>query len=298
MDMDLNLLRVFDTLMELRSVTRAADRLGLTQSAVSHALGRLRHTLGDQLFVRGAQGLQPTTRAAEMAGGVREGLRRISETLSPTDFAARDSGRRFTLSATTYFCTLLIPALVARARIEAPSVSFRIVPLSEQLAAALDRGDVDLAFGTFARAPGRFVVDPLFDDEMVWICAAGGPESKRTFDPERIVTLPRVSIAARGPFDAAPSGSGDERLTSGYAGSDAGLDEATIVYDSQTAVTLAAATDMVALVPRRIAERAASSVTVLGPDGGRPLPVSMLWHSRQRADPAFEWLRGVIRALV
>jgi DNA-binding transcriptional LysR family regulator len=82
MDMDLNLLRVFDTLMELRSVTRAADRIGVTQSAVSHALGRLRHALDDPLFVRGAQGLQPTPRASEMAPGVREGLRQINQTLS------------------------------------------------------------------------------------------------------------------------------------------------------------------------------------------------------------------------
>lgn len=298
MDIDLNLLRVFDTLMELRSVTRAADRLGLTQSAVSHALGRLRHALGDPLFVRGAQGLQPTARAAEMAGGVREGLRRISQTLSPDDFTARDSGRRFTLAAGTYFCTLLVPPLVERARIEAPAVSFRIEPVSDQLVAALDRGDVDLAFGTFARAPGRFVVESLFEDEMVWIAARGGAEAGRPFDAARVAALPRVSIAARGPFEASPSGAGDERLTSGYSASVTGLDEAAIVYDSHTAVTLVAATDMVALVPRRIAERAADRVIPLGPGSERPLPIAMLWHARQRADPAFEWLRGVIRTLV
>jgi DNA-binding transcriptional LysR family regulator len=298
MDIDLNLLRVFDTLIEMRSVTRAADRLGLTQSAVSHALGRLRHALDDPLFVRSAQGLQPTPRAAEMAAGVREGLRRIDQTLAPADFSAQDSGRRFTLAAGTYFCTLLIPAVVERARVEAPAVSFRIVPVPQQLATALDRGDVDLAFGTFARAPGRFVVDPLFDDEMVWIAARGAAEAGRAFDAGRVAALPRVSIAARGPLDAASPGTGDDRVTSIDAASATGLDEATVVYDSQTAVALVAATDMVALVPRRIAARVADSVTVLGPGSGPPLPIGMLWHSRQRTDPAFAWLREVIRALV
>ncbi|MBA2932610.1 LysR family transcriptional regulator [Sphingomonas sp. CGMCC 1.13654] len=298
MEIDLNLLRVFDTLMELRSVTRAADRLGLTQSAVSHALGRLRQALDDPLFVRGAQGLQPTARAAEMAGGVREGLRRISQTLAPAHFTARDNGRRFSLAAGTYFCMLLIPALVEHMRIEAPAVSLRIVPVSDQLVAALDRGDVDLAFGTFARAPGRFVIEPLFEDEMVWIAARGSAEARRPFDAARVAALPRVSIVARGPFDASPPGGGDERLIGGYADAAAGLEETTIVYDSYTAVTLVAATDMVAIVPRRLAERSADSVVALGPGGERSLQIAMLWHARHRADPAFEWLRGVIRGLV
>lgn len=297
MDMDLNLLRVFDTLIELRSVTRAADRLGVTQSAVSHALGRLRHALDDPLFVRGAQGLQPTPRASEMAPGVREGLRQINQTLSHPQFAPRDAGRRFTLAAGTYFCTLLIPALVERARKEAPAISFRIVPVSEQLPAALDRGDVDLAFGTFARAPGRFVIEPLFDDEMVWIAARNGAEAGRPFDAEEMATRPRVAIAALGPFDAAPASTGDDRLASGYVGSVSALDEATVVYDSQTAIALVAATDMVALVPRRIVERTSDSVVVIGPGSERPLSISTLWHARQRADPTFEWLRSLIGAL-
>jgi DNA-binding transcriptional LysR family regulator len=297
MDIDLNLLRVFDTLMELRSVTRAADRLGLTQSAVSHALGRLRLALGDPLLVRGPQGLQPTARASQMAGGVREGLRRIGQTLAPSQEVGRDATRRFTIAAGPYFCALLVPLLVARVRAEAPGVTFRIVPVGEQLVAALDHGAVDIAFGTFARAPGRFVVEPLFDDALVWIAAADSPEIGRPFDIDRIAALPRVAIAARGPFDAGSQAPGDEVLTSAYGGAGTTLDEATIAYDSQTAIALVAATDMVALVPRRIAERAAHAVAVLGPGSERTLPIAMLWHARHRADPAFEWLRGVIRAL-
>lgn len=298
MDIDLNLLRVFDTLMELRSVTRSADRLGLTQSAVSHALGRLRHALDDPLFVRGAQGLQPTARAQEMAGGVREGLNRINQTLAPADFSERNAARRFTIAAGAYFCALLVPSLIERARAEAPGVTFCIVPVSDQLVTALDHGSVDFAFGTFARAPGRFVIEPLFDDEMVWIAAVGSEAARQPFDAERIAALPRVAIVARGPFDAAQPVHRDEALTSVYVGPGGSLDEATVVYDSQTAIVLVAATDMVALVPRRIAQRAASKIAIIGPGSEPTLPIAMVWHARHRADPAFEWLRGVIRALV
>lgn len=297
MEIDLNLLRVFDTLIELRSVTRAADRLGLTQSAVSHALGRLRLALDDPLFVRGAQGLQPTARAAEMAPGVREGLRRLGETLTPSRFDGGEADRRFTLAASPYFCALLIPRLIERARTEAPGASFRIVLGGEQLVVALDRGTIDIAFGAFARAPGRLVVEPLFEEEMVWIAAAGSAEAARPFDAARMATLPRVTIVSRLPFDATQPGAGGDGLVSSYVAI-AALDEATTVYDSQTAIALVTVTDLVALVPRRIAERSREAVAILGPGGERPLPMAMLWHSRQRSDPGTGRLRGIIRSLV
>src|ERR1700761_3785311 len=108
-DLDLNLLRTFDALMEHRSVTRAASHLGVTQSAVSHALARLRKTLDDPLFLRGPTELQPTTRAAEMAGGVRRGLLQFQGALAGTAFEPARAERHFTIAASTYFCTQLIP---------------------------------------------------------------------------------------------------------------------------------------------------------------------------------------------
>lgn len=129
MDVDPNLMRVFDTLIELRSVTRAADRLGLTQSAVSHALGRLRNLLGDPLFVRNARGLQPTARAEAMAADVHEGLRRLRGALAPESFDETQGRRRFTIAAATYFCALFIPTLVEQVRLVAPGVSFRMVSI-------------------------------------------------------------------------------------------------------------------------------------------------------------------------
>src|SRR3954449_12228948 len=118
--LDLNLLRVFEALMEERSATRAGSRLGLTQSAISHALNRLRYVLKDELFVRGPDGMQPTERAAEIAPRLRQGLLQLQLALAPAGFAPEPSARRFTITCTEYGGAALMPALIARLREEAP----------------------------------------------------------------------------------------------------------------------------------------------------------------------------------
>jgi DNA-binding transcriptional LysR family regulator len=296
MEMDLNLLRVFDTLIELRSVTRAADRLGLTQSAISHALGRLRRALDDPLFTRAPQGLQPTARAMEIAPGVREGLSRLNQTVTAAHAGQSALQRRFTIAAGSYFCAVMIPELVQCVRREAPELSLSVVPFGEHLVAALDRGLVDLVLGAFDRAPGRIVIEQLHEDELVWVGAADGPLAGLTFDAERVAALPRVSIAARLPFDPPEAMSGGDHLISSYSPA-AALDEVMTVYDSQTAIAVVSTSDMVAIVPRRIAERAHHAVAILGPGIDRRVRTSMLWHSRHRADPGLERLRALVRSL-
>ena len=96
-NLDLNLLRVLDVMLEERSVTRTGSRLGLTQSAVSHALNRLRYTLNDELFLRGPAGMQPTPRAVEMGPQVHAALNQLQAALSPADFDPATSERRFSI---------------------------------------------------------------------------------------------------------------------------------------------------------------------------------------------------------
>src|ERR1700761_9695979 len=111
--LDLNLLRVFDALFEERNVTRAAHRLGLTQSAVSHALNRLRFTLGDELFVRGPAGMRATPRAAEIGPRIREGLLQLGAALSPEVFEPAETERVFSIAAGAYTCAILLPKVIA-----------------------------------------------------------------------------------------------------------------------------------------------------------------------------------------
>src|SRR6185437_2265143 len=146
--LDLNLLRVFDALIEARSATRAGERLGLSQSAISHALGRLRYVLKDELFIRGSDGMQATARAAEIAPRLRQGLLQIELALAPTDFQPENTDRRFTLTCTEYAGAVVFPALVARMRVEAPQAEVRVLPSNLGVAESLRAGRADLAIGS------------------------------------------------------------------------------------------------------------------------------------------------------
>src|SRR5438067_7239120 len=119
--LDLNLLRVFDALIEERSATRAGERLGLSQSAISHALNRLRYVLDDELFVRVAEGMRPTPRACEIAPRLREGLLQLQLALAPAEFDPLSTTRRFTIACTEYVGTVLMPRAVAKLRALAPN---------------------------------------------------------------------------------------------------------------------------------------------------------------------------------
>jgi len=304
-DIDLNLLRVFDTLMELRSVTRAADRLSLTQSAISHALRRLRLALDDRLFVRDPGGLQPTARALEMAPGIRDGLARLHEAMAPTSFVPATAERQFVIAAGTYFCAMLVPMLAARIRREAPGVSLRVVELAENLVAALDRGTIDIALGAFVRVPSRVVVEPLCREELVWIAAAGNPILGARLDAATLAAQPRIVISgargSEGQGGIISEGGLDRRIMvgAGTAFPDAAAESVSTVYDSQTAIAMVRRADMVALVPRGSAleevERGRVAIldTVEPPPG---IDLSMIWHRKQREDCGLAWLRELTAA--
>jgi len=303
---DLNLLRVFDALIELGSVTRAASRLGVTQSAVSHALGRLRAAFDDPLFVRAPSGLQPTVRAREMAPAIREGLGMLRAALSPSLFDPATAHRRFTISAGSYFCELLMPDLLARAREVAPHVSFAVSAPGADLVALLDDGAVDLALGAFGRVPRRLNLEPLFDEQLVWIASA---DSVFAHDPPT-----RPDIAARAQLRIAtgrPQGARsyvseaglERRVTASSSlgahdgrGSDAA---STTIYDLQTAFAIVGRTELVALVPRRSAERRAGPdrlILIEAGDEAETIEMAMLWHGKQAADAGLAWLRTLIHA--
>src|SRR3569833_1290582 len=163
MNLDLNLLRIFDVVLEERSVTRAGARLGLTQSAVSHALNRLRYTLGDELFVRGPAGMQPTPRASEIAPRIRAGLAQLQAALAPAEFDPAQSNRCFVIAAGAYVASVLMPAVAARIEAEAPHASIRLRNLEGPIGEELDTGRCDLAITMFGRTPARFATERVFD---------------------------------------------------------------------------------------------------------------------------------------
>ncbi|MBW4332024.1 LysR family transcriptional regulator [Stakelama sp. CBK3Z-3] len=292
--LDLNLLQTFDALFESRSTTRAADRLGLTQSAVSHALRRLREALDDPLFVRSGRSLQPTARALEMGPEIHAGLVQLRGALASGRFDPATVHRTITLAVGSYFCTLIAPQLIAWARAAAPGITFRLVPLDKELPALLEAGSVDLAMGLFEHVPDRFVTEAVFDDEFVWIAAANHPLVRRRVNLEEIDRFPLLQVGTVHPFGL-PSAMIEIRQVSDVAGLQIprGKVPDSVVYEGTTAIAAVAATDMVAQVPRRLAERVGPTLGTVCLDtrtSGVRFTLSALWHSRLRQDAGIRWL--------
>src|ERR1700693_4643133 len=146
---DLNLLIVFDAVMQDRSVTRAGNRIGLSQPAMSHALNRLRYMLKDELFIRTPDGMVPTPRAETLAQPLRNALSEMQLALEPAAFRPARSDRRFALAVNNYAAVVLAAPLVAAASAAAPAVSLDLRPSGTlDLVDRLDRGDLDLTIGS------------------------------------------------------------------------------------------------------------------------------------------------------
>ena len=155
---DLNLLRVLDALLRERNVSRAAERLSLSQPAVSNALNRLRELLDDPLLVRVGRAMQPTPRALSLETPIRDALQQIEHTLNAGDFFDPATSRqRFVIAVTDYVELICMPALMAHLAQVAPGMQLAIEHLTPSLPAeALDTGAIDLAVGRFPDVPTRF----------------------------------------------------------------------------------------------------------------------------------------------
>jgi DNA-binding transcriptional LysR family regulator len=309
--LDLNLLRVFDTLIEERSVTRAGERLGLSQSAISHALNRLRYVLGDELFVRGPDGMQPTARATEIAPRLRQGLMQLQLALSPAEFVAAQTERRFTIVCGEYVGTVLVPALAARLRAEAPRAEFRIRPSNTGVAEPLLAGRADLAIGSFRRIPEYFAYESLFQETRVWVLNADRLAAWQELTLERLAGLSHVMIAATGEDEQAVGGyvvdHGLERLV---MRSEVGLLQGALATHGLrrvvglttphflAALAVVSQSDMAAPLPRRLAAAFAAGYHLRlfePPYPSPPFEIMGLWHRDHEGDPAVAWLRSVVR---
>jgi DNA-binding transcriptional LysR family regulator len=302
--LDLNLLRVFDALLQEGSVSRAGLRLGLSQSAVSHALNRLRQALGDELFRRGPAGMQPTARALEIGPSIHAALAQVQMALAPARFDPAVAERRFTLVAGTYVCTVLAPELVARVRERAPRVELHIMSFTWDAVESLEIGRADAAIGSFEGVAERYGYRSLFAEDLVWVVRNGHPLAADGAAPglEALAEVEHVMVDYPKP-DVSPAG--DRRLRRRPTLEDRGALErelmrrglerrvGVIVPDSYTALAVVERSDMAALAPRRLAERAVrlGALQVLEPPYESP-PVELgVLYMRDRAnDPAQVWL--------
>ena len=192
--LDLNLLRVFDEVMAERSLTRAARNLSLTQPAVSNALRRLRETLGDELVVRDGQGMAPTPRALALWPTVREALRRLQASLSPSSFEPAKASTTFVLAMADATAAELMPGLIDILEREAPGVAMRVVPLTTRdPRRLLDEGLADLAVGHFPSVLADLVVRAQGDDAVAFA-------HQRLYDGQYVCVMRIGHPLARGPL--------------------------------------------------------------------------------------------------
>jgi DNA-binding transcriptional LysR family regulator len=305
---DLNLLRLLDSLMTERSATRAGERLGISQSAVSHGLRRLRDLLDDPLFVRGPNGLEPTERMNQIAPKLKSGLTMLRESLSDPDFDPATSTRCFMIAAVSYVCATLIPHLIARIEQLAPHVEVKILGLPETLSGPIKSRAIDLAIGSFEQLPQSLNAEILYEDRSVWVVNAGHPlaGSRPTLGELMAARQVVVNAAAdmAGVRGRIQSGGVKTRvavdLDEHFGMAEAHFEQGLVtVYDVRTALDIAATSPFAAMVPLRLAQSAVENmglVMIEPPATPQPIPISMIWHRDLGDDPALIWLRDVIAA--
>ena len=288
---DLNLLPIFVALMEERSVTRAAKRLGMTQPALSNALARLRTTMRDQLFVRARYGIEPTPIALELAPVIAEALARIDDAvLGQQNFDPATTERTMTIAPNGYAEFVLAPAIVAKLGEVAPGIQLRLTPYGNDLIeTGVVSGITAMVLGRIIDPPANLVVQPLMDDAFACVVRANHPSVGASLSREQFERARHVNVLPPG------------RLRAGLfeALERQGLrrEVAVSVTNFLAVPEIVAVTDYCATLPRLICHRLADDPrlrVVPAPVDLGTFPVEMAWHVRYRHDPAHRWLRSLV----
>jgi DNA-binding transcriptional LysR family regulator len=286
---DLNLLVTLDVLLAEGNVARAARRLGLSPSAMSRALARLRETTGDPLLVRAGRGLVPTPRALELRDRVSQLVQDTEAVLRPAETPNLEHlARTFTLRTSEGFVENFGPDLIARVGEQAPGVRLRFVQKLDKDSASLRDGSVDLETGVVTDTMGPEVrTQALFRDRFIGVVRMGHPLCQGAITPARYAAGKHIGVSRRG-LDKGPI---DEALIP------LALERAivTIVGGFATALALARASDLIASVPERHTGNLRAGMHSFALPFATPeITVALLWHPRMHADPAHRWLRGVV----
>ncbi len=308
---DLNLIKVFDAVFEDRNLLRAGKRLNLSSSAVSHALSRLRHLVGDELFVRTANGMIPTARAHAMAGDLRDSLYKITATLGVDAFNPASSTRHFVVAANDHLTAVIVGQLNRLITIEAPNIHLVVRPSTRlDLAEQIDVGRIDLALGIFQQIPAHFRSFALMSEGDLIVMHKAHPAAERALTLQDFATYPLLTVSVGGQEEGAVDGFILER---GLARQSEMFDRNALqdamntigaqpryqitVPHSLAIPALMKGTDLLSILPCSLAR-------VLVTDGDfvmvlPPYPVASsafrgIWHSRNDHDPAHLWFRQIV----
>ncbi|QJP09990.1 LysR family transcriptional regulator [Pseudomonas multiresinivorans] len=293
--LDLNLLVALDVLLEEQNITRAAERLHMTQSATSGVLGRLRKYFEDDLLVQVGRSMQPTPYALELAGPVREVLLTIRSSITAKPvFDPASSKRHFRLIASDYLISVLFSQVIQRIHKEAPGITFEMHPPGEQAVEMTLRGEVDLMF-----VPERYLIEGhpsqlLFEEEHVCVVWKGNTAVGDTLTLEQYMDMGHISVA----FGRSRQLSIEDWFMSQY-GFKRRLE--VITNDFNTLPQLLVGTHRIATMHRRLAELYAQYLPLRILPAPVKIPVmreSMQWHRSMDGDPMHRWLREKVSEFI
>lgn len=294
---DFNLLVALDALLAEGSVAGAARRTGLSTSAMSRTLGRLRATTGDPLLVRAGRQMVPTPHAQAIRERARDAVLEIRTLLSPavSELDPSTLDRIFVIRANEGFVEAFGPGLIAAAASEAPRVSLHFAPKMEKDSRYLREGRVDLEIGVVENMGPEIRLQALFRDHFIGVVRAGHP----------LLSSPAVTAgqyASYGHVVASRRGRAHGPVDDALAELGLARKVASVVPGFPAALAVAMASDLIALLP--------ASYLPAPPAGGKagqafgtfelPVPtqvitISQMWHPRLETDPAHRWLRQLVR---
>ncbi|QCA06653.1 LysR family transcriptional regulator [Pantoea vagans] len=286
-NLDLNLLKALDALLDEGSVTRAAQRLSLTQPAVSGMLIRLRDYFGDPLFVRTSHGMVPTLRANELSMPVKQILTDIAILLKKKEFDPITAELTYTIAATDYALKAVVVPLMAELKQRAPYIKIAVRPVdNERMYQQLSRGEVDLALVTPQTTPEDLHGRALYEENYVCVARSHHPlaaSSEMTL--KKFCKQEHILVSLEGNF----TGVTDEALAKLSLTRRVGMS----VNSFQVIPDILRVTDMIAVVPHRMV-LTSNDLIIL------PLPLkvpgftkSMAWHERTHRDPSHQWVRAL-----
>ena len=289
---DLNLAVVLRALLDERSVSRASQRLGLSQSATSHALARLRALTQDQLFVRTRAGLVPTSRAAAMANGVRSSVAALEMAfLAPPPFDPRTVERTFRVRPSDYVEYLLVPRLLERLAKVAPNVDLSAQTAVTEPTLALEEGQLDLLIQPTRSGDQTdgFHMEELWEDRLVGVARRGHPLTRGKVTLERFAGASHALVSPRG----RPGGMVDDVLKQHGVPRRIAFTTPSFLVAPQ----VVSMTDLVMTLPARIAAALEGHLRLATFEPPIEVPgfrIAMFWHDRHDSDPAHLFIRGEI----
>jgi DNA-binding transcriptional LysR family regulator len=287
---DLNLLVVFRAIMARGSIAGAADEVGLSPSAVSHSLARLRVMLNDQLFHRTATGVEPTARARQLIVEIDQGLSYISNAISMQHrFVPSEAKRVFTMQIADYVSGFILPALASHLQREAPGISVDILPFSISADSVWDRVDLQIRLTPGRLQPEVARSQRLIADDVVVIMRPGHPQADQKMTPELYAALPHVKLSQ--------SATGTTVIEDALALRGLTRHMAMTVSNWFDIPDIVASSDLIAIAPSRLLRLDPRMKHLKA----APLPLEdvvfsfdLCWDLRTEREPGQQWLRKLI----